>query len=299
MIESQTELPAQEGESANGWARGRKSAQALVGQAEEQVHSLAGTRAAWYLRDLYSLVLHLWDRIQLQTYSERASQWLRRGFGDGPLLRRYALHLVVLLLAVGIVSVTQASIPDIDLRFSTPAPAPASLPVPDLGTDAPATLSTHRGGGRLVSNSTGLFQAPVPHTIIADRDRMQIITYTVQPNDKVWAIANGFGLQVETIVWANPAVEKAPDLLSVGQVLTILPIDGIYHMVQAGDTIDKLAKEFKTEAAKIVSFELNALEEPYALTPGQKLVIPGGRKKIVPSNYYPMTRVGRPPSDTG
>jgi murein DD-endopeptidase MepM/ murein hydrolase activator NlpD len=26
-------------------------------------------------------------------------------------------------------------------------------------------------------------------------------------------------------------------------------------------------------------------------------VIPGGRKKIVPSNYYPMTRVGRPPKD--
>jgi murein DD-endopeptidase MepM/ murein hydrolase activator NlpD len=124
---------------------------------------------------------------------------------------------------------------------------------------------------------------------------MQIITYTVQPNDNVWAIANGFGLQVETIVWANPAVEKAPDLLSVGQVLTILPVDGIYYTVTAGDTVDKLAKEFKTEAAKIATFELNALEEPYALTPGQKLVIPGGRKKIVPSNYYPMTRVGRAP----
>jgi murein DD-endopeptidase MepM/ murein hydrolase activator NlpD len=124
---------------------------------------------------------------------------------------------------------------------------------------------------------------------------MEIITYTVQANDNVWAIANGFGLQVETIVWANPAVEKAPDLLSVGQVLAILPVDGIYYTVQAGDTVEKLAKEFKTEAAKIASFELNELAAPYALTPGQKLVIPGGRKKIVPSNYYPMTQVGRAP----
>jgi murein DD-endopeptidase MepM/ murein hydrolase activator NlpD len=73
-------------------------------------------------------------------------------------------------------------------------------------------------------------------------------------------------------------------------------VDGIYYTVQAGDTVDKLAKEFKTEAAKIASFELNGLQEPYALTPGQKLVIPDGRKKIVPSNYYPMTRVGRAPA---
>jgi murein DD-endopeptidase MepM/ murein hydrolase activator NlpD len=81
----------------------------------------------------------------------------------------------------------------------------------------------------------------------------------------------------------------------VGQVLTILPVNGIYYTVQAGDTVDKLAKEFKTDARKIASFELNRLEEPYALTPGQQLVIPDGRKKIVPSNYYPMTRVGTPP----
>jgi murein DD-endopeptidase MepM/ murein hydrolase activator NlpD len=126
---------------------------------------------------------------------------------------------------------------------------------------------------------------------------MEIITYTVQANDNVWSIANGFGLQVETVVWANPAVEKAPDLLSVGQVLTILPVDGIYYAVQPGDTVDKLAKEYKAEADKIVSFPLNGLEEPYALTPGQKLVIPGGRKKIVvASNYYPMTRVGKAPA---
>ncbi len=126
---------------------------------------------------------------------------------------------------------------------------------------------------------------------------MEIITYTVQANDNVWSIATGFGLEVETVVWANPAVENAPDLLSVGQVLSILPVDGIYYTVQAGDTVDKLAKDYKAEAEKITGFALNGLEEPYALTPGQKVVIPGGRKKIVvASNYYPMTRVGKAPA---
>jgi LysM repeat protein len=199
--------------------------------------------------------------------------------------------LVVVLLALGVVIVSQISLPQIDFRLATPTPPP----VEDT-TEIVAAPATNRGGGYIVASGAALFQAPVPHTIIPDRDRMQIITYTVQANDNVWAIAQGFGLEVETVVWANPAVEKAPDLLSVGQTLTILPVNGIYYTVQGGDTVEKLAKEFKTEAAKIVSFELNGLEEPYALQPGQKLVIPDGRKKIVPSNYYPMTSVGRAPS---
>ena len=125
---------------------------------------------------------------------------------------------------------------------------------------------------------------------------MEIITYTVQTNDNVFAIAQGFGLQVETIMWANPKVETAPDLLSVGQILTILPVDGIYYTVQPGDTVAKLAKTYKITEDKIVSFELNNLEEPYALAAGQQLVLPGGRKKVVPSNYYPLTRVYRTPA---
>jgi murein DD-endopeptidase MepM/ murein hydrolase activator NlpD len=197
---------------------------------------------------------------------------------------------------MGVVGVGQISIPHLDVRLSTPTPAPV---VEDVGVqvvDPEPEPATNRGGGRLVESSIALFQAPVPHTIVADRDRMEIITYTVQANDNVWAIAQGFGLEVETIVWANPAVEKAPDLLSVGQTLTILPVNGIYYTVQQGDTVDKLAKDFKTEADKIVSLELNELQEPYALTPGQKLIIPGGRKKVVPTNYYPMTSVGSAPA---
>jgi murein DD-endopeptidase MepM/ murein hydrolase activator NlpD len=127
---------------------------------------------------------------------------------------------------------------------------------------------------------------------------MEIITYTVQPNDNIWAIAQAFGIQAETVLWANPQIEKDPDLLSVGQVLTVLPVDGIYYTVQAGDTVNKLAKEYKATVEEIAAFELNGLEEPYTLTPGQKLVIPGGRKQIVPpQNYYPLTKVGSAPAE--
>lgn len=290
MIESQTELPAQEDGPARVWARGRQVLASTASQVAGKVRDLPGTLAVQYLTGADSLPGDEAAQFELRTYPARVSSWLRTGTGDGPLLSRFALHLVVVLLAVGVVVITQVSIPQIDFRLAR------ATPEPDLGTQVITTPPTNRGGGRFVSDSAALFQAPVAHTIIPDRDRMEIITYTVQANDNVWSIANGFGLEVETVVWANPAVEKAPDLLSVGQVLTILPVNGIYYTVEAGDTVEKLAKEYKTEADQIATFELNGLEQPYALTPGQQIVIPGGRKKIVPSNYYPLTRVGRAPA---
>jgi murein DD-endopeptidase MepM/ murein hydrolase activator NlpD len=217
--------------------------------------------------------------------------WVRAGIGDGPLLSRFALHLVVVFLAVGVVAISQVSIPEIDFRLPTPTPAP------DLGDHTVVSPPTSRGNnGRYVSNQTALFQAPVPHTTIAERDRMAVITYTVQPNDNVWAIAQGLELQAETVLWANPAVEKSPDLLRVGQVLVIPPVDGVYYTVQSGDTVQKLAKTYKTTVEAITGFEFNGMEEPYLLTPGQKIMIPGGRKAIPRPNYYPMTRVGSAPA---
>jgi murein DD-endopeptidase MepM/ murein hydrolase activator NlpD len=159
-----------------------------------------------------------------------------------------------------------------------------------------AAPTTNRGVNRLLSNNTVLFPAPVPHTTVSERDRVQFITYTVQPNDNIWAIAQGFGLNAETVLWANPKVEKSPDLLSVGQRLVIPPIDGIYYTVQAGDTVDKLAKTYQTTVEKIVGFEYNGLVEPYTLVPGQQIMLVDGRKKVIPSNYYPMTRVGSAPA---
>lgn len=290
MIESQSKLPVQESGSKIG-AKGRHAVSSSAGQIRDKLQGLPGTGGTQQLTGFAHRVGATAKHPRLWPHLKQMLHWIRFSPGDESLPNRFALHLVVILLAVGVVVVSQISLPHIDFRLATPAPVPAVV-----GTQAVTTSPTNRGGDRFAINNAALFQAPVPHTIIPDRDRMEIITYTVQANDNVWAIAQGFGLQVETVVWANPAVEKAPDLLSVGQVLTILPVDGIYYTVKGGDTVAALAKEFKTEPERITSFELNALQAPYALAAGQKLVIPGGRKKIVPSNYYPMTRVGRPPA---
>ncbi len=290
MIESQTKLPVQEGGSETVWTRGQRLAKRIVAQAQSRSKSLSGSQAAKRLRDVGTSVRSSRRTAQLQAFLAQLFSWLRTGMGDGPLVNRFALHLVVVLLAVGVVGVNRISLPKVDFSLPTPTPAPA------LGEHTVSAPLSNRGGNRFVSSNTPLFQAPVPHTTIAERDRMEVITYTVQPNDNVWAIAQGFGLKAETVLWANPDVESRPDLLSVGQKLFIPPVDGIYYTVQKGDTVAKLAKDYKTTVEKIVSFKANELQEPYTLTPGQKVMLPDGQKKVSPlRNLYPMTYVGSAP----
>ncbi len=122
-----------------------------------------------------------------------------------------------------------------------------------------------------------------PHTEIPKRPRLGIITYTVQLGDTVQGIAAQFDLQPTTIMWANPAVEDAPDLLRIGQELVILPVDGVYHTVKEGDTLESIAKKYKVEVEAITSCPYNGLQPPdFAIEPGMKLIVPGGEKPWVP-----------------
>jgi murein DD-endopeptidase MepM/ murein hydrolase activator NlpD len=295
MIESQTDLPAPDRGAATSWERVRQTATSLVRGIESQTQTLVTKLGAW-LDDVGPAIRRHTRETPLGAYIARLVAWTQATAKDGPLLNRYALHLIVVLLAVGVVVIGGLALPDINLAMPV-ATNPTPEPEPESVANPVITAPTNRGVNREANGNSVLYPAPVPHTTISERDTMEVITYTVQPNDNLWVIASGFGLEVETIAWANPAVEKAPDLLSVGQVLVILPVDGIVHKIVPGDTVNKLAKTYKTSVEKIVGFEGNELAEaPYVLTPGQDLIVPGGRKQVVPwQKIYPMTWVGAPP----
>ncbi|MCC6191390.1 MAG: M23 family metallopeptidase [Anaerolineales bacterium] len=121
------------------------------------------------------------------------------------------------------------------------------------------------------------------HTIIPTRPRYEVETYTVVANDTLFIIASKFNLEPETILWGNPALADNPNILSVGQELNILPINGALRVVQPGDTIEKIAKAFHGTVEEIINFPGNNLDasEPQ-LVEGQSIIIPGGwRDSIV------------------
>ena len=125
-------------------------------------------------------------------------------------------------------------------------------------------------------------RSAVPFTTIPKRQRTDIITYVVQPGDTVFGIADKFNIRPETIMWSNPELEKNPDLLRIGDKLVILPVNGVFHKIKKGDSLAKIAKQYKVKVEDIVNFEWNNLESAdAALTPGEHLIVPGGKKPYV------------------
>jgi murein DD-endopeptidase MepM/ murein hydrolase activator NlpD len=119
--------------------------------------------------------------------------------------------------------------------------------------------------------------------------RQGIITYTVRTGDTLYDIAKKFGISADTIMWASGRLEDHPDLLKIGQVLTILPIDGVYHTVVQGDTLESIARQYKVDVSAIIECKYNNLESPYKLSLGQKLIVPGGKKPYKPRVVHVYT----------
>lgn len=116
---------------------------------------------------------------------------------------------------------------------------------------------------------------PWPHV----GNRGNLIYYTVQDGDSLWGIAQQFELDIDTLRWSNPALERNPDVLSVGAELHILPVPGVYHVAEQGETIESIAAVYGVAPEDIATYPPNALFSPYELEPGQGLIVPYGRKE--------------------
>jgi murein DD-endopeptidase MepM/ murein hydrolase activator NlpD len=114
-------------------------------------------------------------------------------------------------------------------------------------------------------------------TQISEKPRDKIIEYTVQKGDTLSTIAKKFGIDEDTIKWAN---DMTSDNIGIGDTLKILPVSGIAHKVASGDTVYTIAKKYDTEAQKIVDFPFNDFSNPetFSLISGQILIVPDGVK---------------------
>jgi hypothetical protein len=135
--------------------------------------------------------------------------------------------------------------------------------------------------------SAGIPRLAEPKTVIPSRPRVDVITYEVQQGDNVFTIADQFGLRPETILWGNYAVlQDNPRLLTVGQILNILPVDGTYHKYSTGETLDAIAKNYNADVQDILEWPGNHLD-PYetdinnpGIADGTWLIIPGGSREL-------------------
>lgn len=125
-------------------------------------------------------------------------------------------------------------------------------------------------------------------TLESIKPRSEIIEYTVKEGDTVSTIAEKFGVSIDTIRWENNL--KTIKSIKVGDKLRILPVTGISHKVQHGETIYSIAKKYQVDAQVIVNWPYNSFanDETFALAVGQPLIVPDGiMPKAVPTAPRP------------
>ena len=133
----------------------------------------------------------------------------------------------------------------------------------------------------------GIARHLVIDTIIPSRSRVDVITYTVQKGDSLFVIAENYSIRPETILWGNyETLQDNPHFLKPGQILNILPTNGVYYKWNEGDTIQGVAAAFGVPPQAIIEFAGNSIdltqlnEKDSGIQPGVWIVIPGGKRAI-------------------
>lgn len=125
-------------------------------------------------------------------------------------------------------------------------------------------------GGKIIS-------APSSPVLKDPEEDGGVEVYLVKNGDTVSNIAQKFGITTNTILWAND-IENV-DEIQPGDKIFILPVAGLTHIVKKGESLDQIAKEFKAEREKIISFNDN-IPANGEIKEGQEIIIPGGQKEI-------------------
>ena len=119
-------------------------------------------------------------------------------------------------------------------------------------------------------------------TQVSEKPRDKVETYIAKEGDTLAKVADKFDISVDTIKWAS---DLKKDSLSIGQELKIPPVTGIVHKVREGDTVQNIAKKYRTDAQKIVNFPFNDFTDldTFSLQVGQLVVVPDGVQPEAPA----------------
>ncbi len=108
----------------------------------------------------------------------------------------------------------------------------------------------------------------------------QFQTYTVVRGDTPNRIALKFGISPESLLGGNPHLSEEAGLLQVDDELIILPVDGVLHTVQAGESLETISNLYGIDEADIIAYEPNNLEFPYRLYADTQILVPGAVREV-------------------
>lgn len=117
-------------------------------------------------------------------------------------------------------------------------------------------------------------------------EKPKIIRYRVQENDSIFTLSSRFGIDPETILWANEnKLHDNPNNIKPEMELIILPIDGLYYRWKAKDTLESVSERFSASPESILNWQGICPEElksymDFSFKPGTHVIIPNGTRLI-------------------
>ncbi len=214
---------------------------------------------------------------------------VRIGLGEsalrvGAALASIALVLVVVWVMRDFYLKGEKSISDIVAASETQTTSAVTLPEVYSAPDPVALIS-------------GITRQADLHTNIPSRPRFEMTQYTVQEGDNLTTIAERFGLKPQSLFWGNPNTLYDPHSLKAGQVLNILPTDGVVYEWHQGDGLNSVAEFYKVTPESIIDWPGNNLSRETVgdfmapnIEAGTKLFIPGGQGDLATWTIPRITR---------
>lgn len=197
-------------------------------------------------------------------------------------LQKIAGYLVLLLVAVLLLIGLRLGV-DAEEGAQAGASTPISRGTPvafyEQADDGSQTIGVPAEPLPVISDNA-LVPAPIPRTFEGKRPQHEFEIYTVERGDTPSEIAYQYGIKTETLLGGNPTLSQESSLMQPGMDLIILPLDGVLHDVQQGDTLEIISADYGISIEDIIAYEANNLEFPYRLYPETQIMVPGAVAEV-------------------
>ncbi len=102
---------------------------------------------------------------------------------------------------------------------------------------------------------------------------LELLEHTIQKRENFWKVAKAYGVDIDSLVGANPGLQKLSAAL--GQTIRVPNRKGVVHMTGQQEDIGTIAALYQVPPDTLAS--LNNLGPKSILTPGLELFIPGAK----------------------
>jgi murein DD-endopeptidase MepM/ murein hydrolase activator NlpD len=104
---------------------------------------------------------------------------------------------------------------------------------------------------------------------------IELIEHTIQQKENFWKVAKEYGVDIDTIVGANPGLGKLS--ATRGQTIRVLNKKGVVHAITQQENVQTVSELYKVPSDKIAS--ANNLRPNSIIAPGLELFIPNAKPK--------------------